>query len=148
MIPAGNIDWSAAAWRLELAVAAMERDGLVIDRDLADVALAQCRRYAGEGEPPGEFLPPNDPLLDLACRHGLSIDWILIGDPDDDDRSPRRPCGPVSAARRRGRRRWSRPWSCHYDCAPEMPGGGLFNSEGAWMMNWRSPTLLADRVAF
>jgi hypothetical protein len=48
--------------------------------DLADAALAQCRRYA-EGEPPGEFLPPNDPLLDLACRHGRSLDWVLLGDP-------------------------------------------------------------------
>jgi hypothetical protein len=80
MTPAGDIDWSAAAWRLEQAVEALERDGLVIDRDLADAALAQCRRYA-EGEPPGEFLAPNDPLLDLACRHGLSLDWVFIGDP-------------------------------------------------------------------
>ena len=79
MTPAGDIDWSAAAWRLELAVEALERDGLVIDHDLADAALAQCRRYA-EGEPAGELLP-NDPLLDLACRHGLSLDWVLLGDP-------------------------------------------------------------------
>ena len=78
---ARDIDWSAAAWRLELAVEALERDGLVIDRDLADAALAQCRCYAAEGEPPGECLRPNDPLLDLACRHDLSLDWIIIGDP-------------------------------------------------------------------
>jgi hypothetical protein len=81
MTRASDVDWSAAAWRLELAVEALERDGLVIDRDLADAAIAQCRRYATEGEPPGEFLPPNDPLLDLACRHDLSLDWIIIGDP-------------------------------------------------------------------
>jgi hypothetical protein len=66
MTRAGDIDWSAAAWRLGLAVAALERDGLVIDRDLVDAALAQCHRYATEGEPPVEFLPPNDPMLDLA----------------------------------------------------------------------------------
>jgi hypothetical protein len=79
MTRAGDIDWSAAAWRLELAVAALERDGLVIDRDLADAALAQCRRYAAEDGPPG--LLPTDPLLDLACRHGVSLDWVLLGDP-------------------------------------------------------------------
>jgi hypothetical protein len=78
MTRAGDIDWSAAAWRLGLAVAALERDGLVIDRDLADAALAQCRRYADEGEP--SVLPANDPLLDLACRHGVSLDWVLLGD--------------------------------------------------------------------
>jgi hypothetical protein len=81
MTRASDIDWSAAAWRLELAVEALKRDGLVIDRDLVDAALAQCRRYAAEGEPLVEFLPPNDPLLDLACRHDLSLDWIIIGDP-------------------------------------------------------------------
>jgi hypothetical protein len=81
MTRASDVDWSAAAWRLELAVEALERDGLVIDRDLADAAIAQCRRYAADGESPGEFLPPNDPLLDLACRHDLSLDWIIIGDP-------------------------------------------------------------------
>jgi hypothetical protein len=80
MTPAGDIDWSAAAWRLELAVEALERYGLVIDRDLADAALAQCHRYA-ESAPPGKCLPANDPLLDLACRHGLSLDWVLLGDP-------------------------------------------------------------------
>jgi hypothetical protein len=46
MTPARDIDWSAAAWRLELAVEALERDGLVIDRDLVGAALAQCCRYA------------------------------------------------------------------------------------------------------
>jgi len=71
---ASGIDWSAAAWRLELAVEALQRDGLVIDRDLADAALAQCRRYAAEREPPGPFLAAIDPLLDLACRHDLSLD--------------------------------------------------------------------------
>ena len=81
MTRASDIDWSAAAWRLELAVEALERDGLVIARDLVDAALAQCRRYAAEGEPLVEFLPPNDPLLDLAFRHDLSLDWIIIGDP-------------------------------------------------------------------
>jgi len=49
LAPAGDIDWSAAAWRLEIAVEALERDGLVIDRDLADAALAQCRLYADDG---------------------------------------------------------------------------------------------------
>jgi hypothetical protein len=29
--------------------------------------------------PPG--LLPTDPLLDLACRHGVSLDWVLLGDP-------------------------------------------------------------------
>ncbi len=82
MTPAGEIDWSAAAWRLGLAVAALQRDGLVIERDLVDAALAQCRRYADEGEPPGEYLPAHgDALLDLACRHGVSLDWVLLGDP-------------------------------------------------------------------
>jgi len=41
MTPARDIDWSAAAWRLELAVEALQRDGLVIERDLLE---GRCRR--------------------------------------------------------------------------------------------------------
>ena len=68
------IDWSAAASRLEAALAALERRGLVIDGDLAAAALARCVRYAVECEPPGESLSLNDPLFDLICRYDLNFD--------------------------------------------------------------------------
>jgi hypothetical protein len=90
MTRAGDIDWSAAARRLELAVEALKRGGREIDRDLADAALVQCRVYAAGGEPDGECLRRPDPLLELASRYGLSLDWILRGEPRPPDRRRRR----------------------------------------------------------
>ncbi len=74
-------DWAAAGLRLAAAVAVSERRGLKVDYALAARALMLCVQYADEGEPEGKFLQPNEPPLGLVWRHGLSLDWLLFGDP-------------------------------------------------------------------
>jgi len=78
------IDWTAALARLEVAVDTLASrhvaPGFALDRELAGAALDHVARYAAEGVPPGPYLEPSDRLLAFAIRHGVSLDWLLIGD--------------------------------------------------------------------